>query len=83
MDLFLSKFSILKANFHIFRPYFILDAQNNIIQVNTLGKKVTLYNSDLELLNESIYDDHLDTIHITKENKLAFVDVEKKYVIYI
>ena len=65
------------------RPYFIVDAQNNIIQVNTLGKKVTLYNSDLELLTESIYDDHLDTIHITKENKLAFVDVEKKYVIYI
>ena len=65
------------------RPYFIVDAQNNIIQVNTLGKKVTLYNSDLELLTESIYDDQLDTIHITKENKLAFVDVEKKYVIYI
>ena len=65
------------------RPYFLLDLQSNVIQVNTLGKKIALYNSDLELLIESIYEDHLDTIYITKENKLAFVDVEKKSIIYI
>jgi hypothetical protein len=65
------------------RPFFLLDVQDNIIQVNPLGKKLTLYNSDLELLNESMYTDSLDTCHVTKENKLAFVDVEKKYIIYV
>ena len=65
------------------RPYFILDLQSNILQVNNIAKKITLYNSELEFLIENIYSDLLDTVHVTKENKLAFVDMEKKYIIYV
>ena len=65
------------------RPYFMLDAQENIIQVNTLGKKITLFNSNLDFLVESLYSDDLDIVLVTKENKLAFVDVQKLYIIFI
>jgi hypothetical protein len=65
------------------RPYFLLDSQSNIIQVNNLSKKLTLYNTDLEVLNKTTYDDTLDNVYVTKDNQIAFVDLEKKYVIFI
>ena len=68
---------------HGSRPYFLLDSQNNIIVVNSLAKKIALYNNDLEMVIESVYNDNLDTVHINKHDQMAFVDMEKKTVVYI
>ena len=65
------------------RPYFLLDSQSNIIQVNNLSKKLTLYNRDLDVLNKATYDDTLDKDYVAKDNQIAFVDLEKKFVIFI
>ena len=65
------------------RPYFLLDMQANIIQVDTLSKKITLLNSNLDVLIENVYLDVLDNVYITNENKLAFIDSDKKYVLFV
>ena len=65
------------------RPYFLLDSQQNIIQVNPQAKKIALYNQDFEFLISNTYGDALDVVQINKENQLAFVDMEKKTLIFI
>jgi hypothetical protein len=65
------------------RSGFILDHQNNIIQVDSLCKKIFFLNADLDILIENIYRDDLEDVFITKENKMAFVDTEKSFVIYV
>ena len=65
------------------RPYFLLDSQSTIIQVNKLSKKLTLFNTNLEVLNKTTYDETLGQVYVTKDNQIAFVDSEKKYVIFI
>ena len=64
------------------RTLFLLDKQNNIIQVDKLDKKLILMNSNFEIINETFYSDNLENVFLTK-NKLAFVDIEKKYVIFV
>jgi hypothetical protein len=64
-------------------PYFLFDSQSNIIQVNKLSKKLTLFNTNLEVLNKTTYDASLSQVYVTKDNQIAFVDSEKKYVIFI
>jgi hypothetical protein len=66
-----------------FRPYFLMDLQNNILQVNTLEKRLAIYNSELELLAENVYDDEYDCVHINPENKLVFLGTEKKSLIVV
>lgn len=65
------------------RSDFILDHQKNIIQVDLLCKKIFFLNADLDVLIENIYRDDLEDVFITKENKIAFVDAEKSFVIYV
>jgi hypothetical protein len=64
-------------------PYFILDSQNNIIQVCTHEGKIKLYNSDLEFLNESLYENEFDTVEMTNKNELAFVDLKNNSITYV
>ena len=63
--------------------YFLLDMQNNIIQVDILSKKLTLLNSNLDVIIENFYSDTLEGVFITKENKLGFIDSDKKYVLFV
>ena len=65
------------------RPYFLLDKQNNIILVDKLDKRVQLLNSNLESLIENIYSDDLDSVFLLQNNRLALVDTEKKYVVFV
>ena len=65
------------------RPNFLLDCQNNVIQVDSLCRKISLLNSDLDVLIEHIYKDDLDEVFITRDNRLAFVDIEKSFVVYV
>jgi hypothetical protein len=65
------------------RPYFLLDAESNIIKVNNLGKKINLYNKNLDILIKTKYWDTLDIVYLTKDNEIAFVDSEKNNVIFI
>jgi hypothetical protein len=74
---------IKSLDLHGARPYFLLDKQNNIIQVNSLAKKISLYNHDLELIIENIYTETLDNVYINKYDQMIFVDMEKKLIIYI
>jgi hypothetical protein len=74
---------VKSMDLHGSRPYFLLDSQKNIIQVNSQAKKIALYNQDFELLIENVYSDNLDTVHINKQGQMAFADMEKKMIIYI
>ncbi len=74
---------VKSLNLHGARPYFLLDNQDNIICVNSQAKKITLYNQDLEMIIENIYSDNLDSVHINKQDQMAFVDMEKKSIVYI
>jgi len=61
-----------------FRPYFMMDMQKNIIEVNILEKRIGIYTSDLVFLSESIYSDEYEYVHVTPNNNLMFLDIEKK-----
>jgi hypothetical protein len=64
-------------------PYFLLDAQSNIIQVNTVSKRiaVTNYEFDYSILN--YFSDNLEDVYLTADNNLAFVDKNKEKVLFI
>ena len=66
-----------------FRPYFMIDLQENILQVNTLEKRLAIYNSDFEFLAESTYDDEYDCVHVNPRNKLVFLGLEKKNLVVV
>ena len=51
------------------RPYFLMDSQSTIIQVNKLSKKLTLFNTNLEVLNKTTYDETLGQVYVTKDNQ--------------
>ena len=65
------------------RPYFLLDKQNNIIRVDSLSKNISLLNFNLDVLIQNEYSDYLEDVFITKGNKLAFICVDKTFVIYV
>ena len=63
--------SIVKSmNLHGSRPYFLLDAQENIIRINNLAKKIALLNNDLEVVIENTYHDNLDTVYFNRKLNL-------------
>jgi len=66
-----------------YRPYFLLDKQNNIIRVDSLSKNISLLNFNLDVLIQNEYSDYLEDVFITKGNKLAFICVDKTFVIYV
>lgn len=68
---------------HGSRPYFLLDSQKNIIQINNLAKRISLYSHDFELIIENIYSDNLDNVYLNRNDQMIFVDMEKKMVVYI
>lgn len=61
-----------------YRPYFMMDMQQNIIEVNILEKRIAIYTSFLDILAESIYNDEYEYVYVTPANNLMFLDVEKK-----
>ena len=66
-----------------FRPYFMLDMQNNILQVNTLEKRITLYDSELVFLAEGTYSDHFEFVHVSSKNNLIFLEQEKTNLVVL
>jgi hypothetical protein len=65
------------------KPYFILDTQGNIIQVNKLSKKVSVFNFDVEFSIENNYDDCYDGVFSTCDGHLALVNGQKKFLVLI
>lgn len=63
--------------------YYLLDSQMNIIKVNNLCKKISLFNFDQEININNRYLECLDDIHLTQDDYLAFVDKYKEYVIFV
>jgi hypothetical protein len=63
-----------------YRPYFIMDLQHNILEVNILEKRIGIYNSNLEFLGENVYNDEYEYVLVshTPDNHLLFLDLEKK-----
>ena len=61
-----------------YRPYFMMDMQQNIIEVNILEKRIAIYTSFLDILAENIYNDEYEYVYVTPANNLMFLDVEKK-----
>ena len=65
------------------RPNLFLDAQGNVIRVNTLEKRITIFNSELEFLVENLYNDDFVCVHVNRENKLHFLDHDKKNLVIV
>lgn len=65
------------------KPYFLLDTQGNIVQVNKLSKKVSVFNFDVEFSIENNYDDCYDGVFSTHDGHLALVNGHKKFLVLI
>ena len=65
------------------RPYYMLDAQGNVIQVDTLEKKLTVFNAEFEFLCENVYNDEFEHVSVTKDNVLVFNETEKAYLVFV
>ena len=65
------------------KPYFMLDIQSNIIQVNKLSKRILIFNVENEFLIENTYDNHFSAVFATTDHNLAFIDERKKYLVMI
>ena len=70
------------------KPYFLLDTQGNIVQVNKLSKKVSVFNFDVELneseINQKIHLPKLKELEIKKISLLNyFTDLRSLEIIEI
>ena len=66
-----------------FRPNLMLDTQGNILKVNTLEKRIAIFNADLEFLAESVYSDDFVCVNVNRENRLHFLDAEKNNLVIV
>lgn len=65
------------------KPIFMLDNQNNIIQVNNQSKRITFNSNDFNLSLSSNYNDELDTVFLNKQNQMVFIDKFKEFVVFM
>jgi hypothetical protein len=65
------------------KPYFLLDTQFNIIQVNSLSKRIAVINYDFDYSVHNIFSDNLENLYLTADNNLAFVDKNKENVFFV
>jgi hypothetical protein len=65
------------------KPYYLLDNQSNIVQVNKTSKRVRIFNIEMEFSIETIYDDCFDGVYATVDNYLALVNGAKKFVVFV
>ncbi|CAF0717126.1 unnamed protein product [Brachionus calyciflorus] len=63
--------------------YFILDPQNNIIKVNSLCKRISLFNYEHDISITNRYSDCFDDVFLTVDNYLVFVDKNKEFVNFV
>jgi hypothetical protein len=64
-------------------PYFLLDTQSNIIQVNSLSKRIAVINYDFDYSVHNVFSDNLEDLYLTADNNLAFVDRNKEKVFFV
>jgi hypothetical protein len=65
------------------KPYFLLDEHFNIIQICKLGRKIVFFNIDTNLTIENTYKDCFDTVFLTQDQTLAFIDKQKNYLVMV
>jgi hypothetical protein len=65
------------------KPYFILDSQSNIIQVNKLSKRICIFNIENEFSIENTYKNCFSAVFATRDQNLAFIDERKKYLVMV
>jgi hypothetical protein len=67
-----------KAELKGYRPYFIMDLQQNVLEINILEKRIGIYNSTLEFLGENVYNEEYEYVLVSPANNLIFIDLERK-----
>ena len=65
------------------KPYFLLDTQSNIVQVNRSSKRFSVFNIDMDYSIETVFDDCYSGVYATFDNHLALVNTDKKFLVYV
>lgn len=63
--------------------YYLLDSQSNILKVNSLCKRISLFNFEQEVFIQNKYSNCLDDVYLTNDDYLAFVDKNKEFVVFV
>jgi len=63
--------------------FFLLDFQSNMIEIDTYGNSIKLYNSQVDMNANSTYDVNYDKVCIIEDQYFAFVSADKQNIVIV